>query len=99
MSEEKKYETEVLNLLKTIAEQTKPSPKEESSEPVKPAETHTHFKEGDEICPTCKPAVQKSILEGLFKDKKVVKCKECGLPVAEESEECPSCGGTEAESY
>ena len=100
MSKEENYEKKVLDLLGTIATQTKPKqPKEESSEPAKPAETHTHFKEGDDICPTCKPAVTKSIVEGLFKDKKLVKCKGCGLPVGEQDEKCSICGGTEAESY
>lgn len=51
-------------------------------------------------CPECGKEVRKQVLKEYgksLKGEKIVKCKECGLPVREEEEKCPLCGGTETE--
>ena len=96
MTENMKYEEKVIGLLTKIVEQTQPKEsKKESSEPAK-AEEHSHFKEGDEICPTCYPAVSKTVIQKELKEADF-ECEECGLPVKGEQSgksdwECKNCG-------
>lgn len=100
MSGEKKYESQVLNLLKQIADQTKEKSKEESSEPSKIEEGIVL---GDKVCkdplncPEHYPILKEKVL---LKEHKATDwfCNDCGYPLgdtenAKKQQKCPSCGG------
>lgn len=94
MSKEQDWKKEIREIVKSELQSWKPKTPE--SPPSSKEPEHTHFKEGDPICPDCYPAVEKAVISKL-KEEKPLFCVNCGEWVNEdETEECPNCGETNA---
>lgn len=96
MSEEQ-TQKEVINLLKIIAEQTKPKVEEKSIS----SEKHEHWKAEDisDTCPECKAEkdkIGKSYVKNYAQENKNLEyeCVECGTYFGEKEKKCPECGTT-----
>ena len=77
-------------MLETLGKQPQPAGSGET-----PKEKHKSIQEQID-CPECYSQIRNAVFKKEnFKDKKLL-CDDCGVPVDEGEEECPSCGGKNA---
>ena len=105
------WEEKVAKIVKTQMEKTieeKLKPQNAQNPPSSPpkhehltSESVTRFFNENEDCPECKAEsekLRKNIVKDFLTPRKDLPlvCEECGTPVEEEEEKCPTCGNTNA---
>ena len=106
----KKEDRELLqSAIKAFKAPPKTSQIEKNESETTATTEHTHFNvelgylEAEDSCPECKKGLDqfgKAYMKKVLTERKDLEyeCEECGTPVGEEEEECPTCGSKEARS-